>query len=94
MDMPLCDVALSGLLGRLQTEDILSNPQNPGSEPSVRVNFNYKTYFMQHPNIVGTNRIRPLMIQINFPICGTMAFVIHSKGMFACYLNGDFVGNG
>jgi hypothetical protein len=40
--------------------------------------------------MVGANRIRPLMIQINFPICGTMAFVIHIKGMFACYLNGDF----
>ena len=40
--------------------------------------------------MVGANRIRPLMIQINFPIYGTMAFVIHSKGMFACYLNGDF----
>jgi hypothetical protein len=43
-----------------------------------------------YPVIVAANRIRPLMIQINFPICGTMAFVIHSKGMFACYLNGDF----
>jgi hypothetical protein len=32
----------------------------------------------------------PAMIQVNFPISGTMAFVIHSKGMFACYLNGDF----
>jgi hypothetical protein len=40
--------------------------------------------------MVGANGIRSLMIQVQFPVCGTMAFVIHSKGMFACYLNGDF----
>jgi hypothetical protein len=44
--------------------------------------------------MVGANRIRPLMIQINFPIYGTMAFVIHIIGVFAHNLNGYFLAMG
>jgi hypothetical protein len=32
----------------------------------------------------------PAMIQINFPISGTMAFVIHFSVALASNLNGDF----
>jgi hypothetical protein len=58
------------------------------------VNFNYKTYFMQNPVIVGANRIRPLMIQINFPIYGTISFVIHVINLFERNLNGCFLAMG
>jgi hypothetical protein len=49
---------------------------------------------MQNPVIVGANRIRPLMIQINFPIYGTISFFIHSKGIFAHNLSGCFLATG
>jgi len=32
---------------------------------------------------VGANCIRPFMIQIHFPICGTMAFFLRVTGVFA-----------
>jgi hypothetical protein len=31
------------------------------------------------------------MIQVNFPISGTMTFVIYAIGVFACKLNGYFL---
>jgi len=43
---------------------------------------------MQYPIIVGANGLRPIMIKINFPISGTMAFVIYVIGVFAHNLNG------
>ena len=45
---------------------------------------------LEHRNnmFVGANGNRPPIIQIHFPICGTMAFLLRITVVFARYLNG------
>jgi hypothetical protein len=49
---------------------------------------------MQYRVNVGANGIRPLMIQINFPIYGTMEYVNHVIGVFERNLNGYLLAMG
>ena len=46
-----------------------------------------EVFIRRNITFVGVNGIRPPMIQVHFPICGTMGLVIHVLCAFAHYLN-------